>query len=75
MSDGAETFEVNFGDWSETCRAGVAKPHADNTIAWPVASIAKCDNFTAQWAFVPINDQWPAAALVFDGVVFYLRCS
>lgn len=73
--DDAEAFEVDFGDWTETCTADVGKPHADNTMAWPVAAVAKCDNFTAQWAFVPIDGKFPAEALVFDGNVFHRRCS
>lgn len=73
VDDGAEHFEVDFGDWSETCTTGTGKPHADNTMAWPVASVATCDNFTGQYAFV-IEGGGPTA-LVFDGNVFYRRCS
>lgn len=69
VDESVETFEVNFGDWTETCTTGVSTPHANASTAWMTASVATCDNFTGQYAFVS-----DAAALVFDGNVFYRRC-
>lgn len=74
-----EAIVVDFGDWSETCPI-VADPSPRPDLGfgggWSPSLLAKCDNWSAQLAFVePVHDSNDFSIVVFDGKAFYReRC-
>lgn len=73
-----DAIRVNFGDWTEQCAISVdpsPRPNLSLGGGWSAASLATCDNWSAQIAFVESPADEGVPIVVFDGKAFYRDCA